>query len=129
MATTTISTFTAVAGKLINDTAIQLTANASGVSSGRVYMVEIDNTLNSSAVYLKFRDSQSLTGANITVTTANGVGTPHFMFYAPSGKSITYGIPNGHAYTSGLSVWCVTGAEVGSATYPSRDVQINILCS
>jgi|TARA_R110001583_G_scaffold147362_2_gene299424 hypothetical protein len=129
MATTTISTFTAVAGKLINDTAIQISANASGVSSGRVYMVEIDNTLNSSAVYLKIRDTQSLTAANLTVTTANGVGTPDFMFYAPSGKSITYAIPNGHAYTSGLSIWCVTDAAVGTTVYPSKNVEINILCS
>ena len=99
MAATTISTFTALGGKLVTDDSIGSGINnATGATSGRT-------------------------------TTANGTGTPHLMFYLPKGKSITYVIPEGHAYTSGVSVWCVSDPTVGNQSVPESEVKINLICS
>jgi len=127
MAATTISTFTALAGKLVTDDSIGSGINnATGATSGRIYMVEGDNTLNTSAMYLKIIDNAQ---TDIGTSTANGTGTPHLMFYLPKGKSITYVIPEGHAYTAGVSVWCVSDPTVGNQSVPESEVKINLICS
>ena len=130
MAVTTISTFTAVAGKLVTDDAIGSTGvdNVTGATSGKIFMVECDNTLNKTDVYLKIIDAANITNS-VGTTTANGAGTPHLMFYVPKAKSITYVIPEGHSYTAGVSVWCVTSSAVGNSSGPSSSVKINLLCS
>lgn len=128
MAKTTISAFTALAGKLVSDDSVGAAPvdNATGATSGRIYMVDIDNTLNSAAVYLKIIDAAS---ATVSTTTANGAGTPHLMLYVPKGKSITYAIPDGHAYSAGVSYWCVTSSAVGNESGPQSTVTVRLLCS
>ena len=128
MATTTISTFTAVAGKLIVDDDLGSTEseNVTSASSGKIFMVEIDNTLNTVPVYLKIRDASSV---DPTVSASNGDGTPELMFYAPSAKSITYVMPEGHTYDAGVSMWCVTSPTVANTTSPGSDVTVSLLCS
>ena len=89
MATTTISTFTALGGKLVTDDDLDganPSNNATGATSGRIYVVQIDNTGNTVASYLKIIDASSATPST---TTVNGVGTPHLMFLAPAGKTQT----------------------------------------
>lgn len=129
MATTTISTFTALGGKLVTDDDLDganPSNNATGATSGRIYVVQIDNTGNTVASYLKIIDASSATPAT---TTVNGVGTPHLMFLAPAGKTISYIIPDGHAFTAGVSMWCTTTAVVGNQTEPGSDVTVTLICS
>jgi len=129
MATTTISTFTALGGKLVTDDDVggsNASDNVTGATSGRIYVVQIDNTGNTTSSYLKIRDEASATPST---STANGAGTPHLMFVAPAGKTISYVIPDGHAFTAGVSMWCTTTAVVGNQTDPTSNVTVTLICS
>ena len=131
MATTTTSTFTALGGKLVVDddlggTDNTVSDNVTGATSGKIFVVQIDNTLNTSSLYLKIRDASSATPST---STANGAGTPHLMFYAPSGKTTSYVIPEGHAYAAGVSMWCTTSAVAGTEVEPPEDVTVTLICS
>jgi hypothetical protein len=129
MAATSTSSITELGGKYVLDRdctgANGSTNNVTG-AAGIIYMVEIDNEANSTASYLKIRDNAS---ATLATTTANGAGTPHFMFKAPAYSKICYVIPGGAAFTAGLSMWCVTGTAVGNQTDPTSDVIVKLICS
>ena len=73
--------------------------------SGTIYMIEIDNEANSSAVYLKIVDG---TTATPSTSTANGAGL---------------------ALSTGLSYWVTTSAAVGSQANATSDVIVRILCA
>jgi hypothetical protein len=129
MSATSTSSITELGGKYVLDRSCTgangSTNNVTG-AAGIIYMVQINNEANSTSSYLKIRDNASATPGT---TTANGVGTPHFTFKAPAYKKITYAIPGGAAFTAGLSMWCVTGASVGSVTDPTSDVIVRLICS
>ena len=129
MAATSTSSITELGGKYVLDrdcTGSQgATANVTG-AAGSIFMVQINNEANSTPSYLKIRDNASATPAT---TTTNGVGTPHFSFKAPAYKKITYAIPGGAAFTAGLSMWCVSGTEVGDVTDPVESVIVKLICS
>jgi len=129
MAATSTSSITELGGKYVLDRDCSAsdgpTQNVTG-GAGNIYMVQINNEANSTPSYLKIRDNASATPAT---TTANGAGTPHFSFKAPAYTKITYAIPGGAAFTAGLSMWCVTGTEVGNETDPSEDVIVKLICS
>ena len=126
MATVSTSTITELGTKYILDRNIkgtQASADVTG-STGVIYMVEIDNEANSSAVYLKIRDAATATPSTAT---ANGVGTPHYSFIAPAFTKMSYQIPVGAEFTTGLSVWCTTSPTVGVAKNPSKPVIIKLI--
>tara|TARA_R110000787_G_scaffold101038_1_gene206268 strand:- start:422 stop:811 length:390 start_codon:yes stop_codon:yes gene_type:complete len=129
MAATSTSSITELGGKYVLERdctgANGATPNVTG-AAGIIYMVQINNEANSTPSYLKIRDNTAATPAT---TTANGVGTPHFSFKAPEYTKITYAIPGGAAFTAGLSMWCVTGTEVGNETDPTEDVIVKLICS
>ena len=131
MATTTTSTFTALGGKLVvNDdlggTDQTVADNVTGATSGKIFVVQINNLLNSDPLLLKIRDGADATPSE---TGTNGDGTPHLMFYAPAGKTISYVIPKGHAYAAGVSMWCTSSAVVGTEDNPSENVTVTLICS
>ena len=123
------SAFTVIGGKLIVDLDCdggEATDNVTGATSGSIYIVEINNEANSTAVYLKIRDHAE---AVVGTSTANGAGTPHLMFYAPAYTKISYLNIDGHAYAAGVSMWCTTAVAAGTTTNPSNDVIVKLVAS
>jgi len=129
MASSTTSSITALGGKIVIDLAVSASTangNVTSATSGRIYMVQIDNTTNSATFYFKIRDAASATP---NTTTSNGAGTPHLMFACPAYQKVTYAIPDGHAYAAGVSIWGTTSVTIGDTTPATNDVIIKLVCS
>lgn len=123
------SSVTELGGKFVLDTnctASQGSTNNVTSAAGSVFLVEIDNEANASAVYLKMRDATSAVASNVNV---NADGTPHFTFKCPAYKKITYSIPGGAVFSSGISMWCTTSPDVGSVSDASSAVIVKIIAS
>lgn len=126
MAAISTSTLTELGGKYVLD------RNASGASSnnnvtgasGVIYMIEIDNEANSSAVYLKIRDAATATPSTAT---DNGAGTPHYSFIAPAFTKMCYQIPLGAEFATGLTFWCTTSPNVGVTQKARSPVIVKLL--
>lgn len=129
MAATSTSSITELGGKYVLDRECGVTngayTNVTG-ATGSIFMIQINNEANSATSYLKIRDN---TAATPGTTTANGAGTPHFTFKAPAHTKITYAMPNGAAFTQGLSMWCTTGAAVGNENSPISAVIVKLITS
>ena len=126
MATVSTSTITELGTKYILDRNIkgtQASADVTG-STGVIYMVEIDNEANSSAVYLKIRDAATATPSTLT---ANGAGTPHYSFIAPAFTKMCYQIPLGAEFATGLTFWCTTSPNVGVTQKARSPVIVKLL--
>ena len=129
MASSTTSSITALGGKIAIDLAVSASTsndNVTSASSGKIYMVQIDNTTNAATFYFKIRDAAS---ASPATSASNGAGTPHLMFACPAYQKITYAIPDGHAYAAGVSIWGTTSVTIGDTTDATNDVIIKLVCS
>ena len=120
-----ISNPTALASKLVFDPSSDAGNDSDGdnvtaATSGSIYMVQIDNSKNSSAVYLKIADASSA---------VPGTTTPNFVFFAPASKIATYNLPSGHDYSAGVSIWCTAGAAKTDTTNPTKSVTVRIMAS
>ena len=111
--------------KLIIDTDADSTAEANVTgATGSFYAVEIDNTANTSATYVKLADASSGTAG----TTQND-----WQFYAPASTKLTYIVGTGMAFSTALTVWAVTSpaaltnSNAASATSPTSNVSVKIL--
>jgi|TARA_R110000824_G_scaffold116395_3_gene267781 hypothetical protein len=111
--------------KLILDTDSDATAEANVTGgTGSFYAVEIDNTANTTATYVKIADASSGTAG----TTQND-----WQFYAPASTKLTYIVGTGMAFSTALTVWAVTsaaaltGSNAAAATSPTSSVPIKIL--
>ena len=122
MAFTKVTTPTALAGKLITLTLTTSAADdhVTGVTSGRVYQIKIDNTENTTPVYVKVADT-----ANATA----GSTSADLVLYTPASKTITYLMDAGHAYSAGVSIWCTTGPSTTDAGSAADSVTITVLAS
>tara|TARA_R110002020_G_scaffold248856_1_gene462852 strand:+ start:463 stop:825 length:363 start_codon:yes stop_codon:yes gene_type:complete len=120
MSTSTINTITALAGKLTTDLNLGNTSqnNVTG-TSGTLYMVTIDNSANTAVVYLKLVDAGT-GGANTE---------PNWQFKVPASTKLSFVMPEGSIFSTGLSMWCVTGAVTSDNTAPGSDVVVNVLTS
>jgi len=114
---------------LVTDTEANGTAEKDTTTGGGTkYSIQIDNTLNTSGVYVKVADSimNGVTSAAIT---------PDWVYYAPAGGTVTYACPGGSAYSTGLSFWCTTVKSNGSGnsnvtqTDPTNKVVVRILAT
>ena len=127
MAVTKTTTITALAGNLVVDFTADATSepNITGNSSGKFYLIEIDNTANASSLaYVKIRDS----GSN-AVPGNPSTGIPTWQFVAPKGAKITYTFPEGQDYSAGLNMWCVTSPAHQNTNPPSNSVVVKIIAS
>ena len=95
-------------------------ANATGNSSGTIYMIDIDNRRNTSPVYLKIKDHASDVGAGQTAD---------MMFRGSPGVVTSYVFESGMAYAAGVSIWCSMSAVVASDTDPTNPVTVSIVAS
>ncbi len=124
MAVTKTTTIAALAGNLIVDFAANASSenNVTGNSSGVFYLIDIDNTGNTSSfAYVKIRDASSATPNDQTA------GVPTWQFAAPPGTKISYVFPDGQEYSAGLSMWCVTSTAQGNISAPSNSVVVKLV--
>ena len=94
-----------------------------GNASGAFFLVRIDNIANPVDVFVKLKDG---------VSVSPGTDHPDWIFHGLAGSVVTYAIPLGAPYSSGLSLWCVTGAESTSGdsnTGPTNDVIVRVVAS
>lgn len=123
MPVTKTTTATALGGTLVVDLDADSTIenNVTGNSSGSIYLVDVDNTANTTAaVYLRVVDAAS----------AANVGVDHtWLFYIPAGQRMSYVMAAGAAYTAGVTMWCTSDPASGNGTDPSSAVVVRIVAS
>ena len=83
-----------------------------------VYTVDIDNSANSAASYLKFWNVSS--GATL------GTTDPVLILFAPAGSREPYAFPAGIAFSTAISYAFVTTAGTAGTTAPTNAVSITI---
>lgn len=89
-------------------------------STGRIAFVQIDNTANTGAVYLKI---YNVAAASVTV----GTTTPWVILFAPGSTKVSINVPKGLNFSSvALSYVVVTTGGTGGNTAPSNAVPILI---
>ena len=123
MATASHSVYNPIGATIYIDTDTTSTIGTAFAGSKVLYMVEVDNTNNTStAAYLKLFNT---TGSVTAGTTVNDES-----YVAPKGKKITYVFGGGVTFGTGLKYFCVTdGGGTAGTTSPSNDVTIRILHS
>jgi|TARA_R110002012_G_C11635471_1_gene610150 hypothetical protein len=95
-------------------------AHVTGNTSGIIYLVEIDNTANAAtSAYLRIKDAQSAGAAGTLV--------PNVMFYAAPGSKASYVMPEGHSYSTGVTMWCTTNNAVDNTSSPQSAVIVRII--
>tara|TARA_A100001391_G_scaffold157612_2_gene115901 strand:+ start:2193 stop:2573 length:381 start_codon:yes stop_codon:yes gene_type:complete len=112
-----------LAETLFEDTIADASNGTENIFSGtslanKIYQVELDNTQNGHASYLKIQYATSFSANN----------APNLQFYAPSGSKVQYVFPEGLAFTTGISfVGSQTGAATGAQTDPTKPLKVKIL--
>ena len=111
VAETTVTNQTAPLGsKIVQDLAATNAAVSDTTgAAGTLYMVEIDNSGYSSAVYFKLVNADSATV---------GTTVPTMVHYCPASSKRSYVFPEGIVFSVGFTHWCVTGASEGSSAAP-----------
>jgi len=111
---------TALATNLFQDT---VSANAAVVvkaSSGTLYAIHIDNSLNAAATYLKLYDSA---GAIVV-----GTSVPDFVLMAPAAFVGNILIStNGIVFAAGLQEASVTAGGTAGTTSPTSNTVVSIV--
>jgi hypothetical protein len=126
MAATTTAAITKLGGILVVDfdSDTSVASNVTGNTSGSLYLVDVDNTANSStSAYVRIKDAASANSNSL------GTLTPHFMFVAPPGMKTSYVMPEGQVYSAGLSMWCTTSNAVQNTSAPTNAVIVRLVAS
>jgi hypothetical protein len=108
MAVTVTNQRNPLASTIVNDTAAvnTLVANVTG-AAGTIYLIELDNSANGNAVYVKF--------ANATSGTIGSLGAD-IVLVCPASASRTFVMPQGLTFNTGISYWVVNAkAEATTA--------------
>jgi len=116
MATSNIPVLTSAA--LFTDTDIAGTAVAVKASSTVVYEIEVDNTANGAASYLKLWN---------TGTVTVGTTVPDWVIMIPASVKRTLVMPDGITFATALSVACTTAGGTTGSTGPTSDVAVKIV--
>lgn len=106
--------------KLVTDTLADSTAEANVTgATGSFYYVQIDNSENMAASFIKLRDATSATSST---------AVPHWVLYAPASTLISYIVYSGSPFAAGLSFWGTSTADnATSQTDPAVAVTVRIL--
>ena len=102
---------------IIEDATANSTAETADASGGTLYQVYIDNSGNTSAVYVKVY-------ANASPTV--GTTSPDFIFPAAANQTVQFDFPEGVAYVTALTFACVTTAGTGGTTCPANNVVVRL---
>jgi len=121
MAVTVTNQSNPLASKLVNDTSVGGTAvdNTTG-ASGTLYMVEIDNSNNSDAVYFKMANAEDATA---------GTTTADLVLKCPASVKRSYVFPEGIAFSSGFCHWCSASAGESNTDAPGAAVVVRYVTS
>ena len=87
-------------------------------SSAVVYQIEVDNTANAAASYLRLWN---------TGTVTVGTTAPDFVLLIPASVSRALTIPQGLTFGTALTAACVTTAGTAGLTGPTSDVIVRIV--
>lgn len=99
------------------DSSANSTAQQAETGSGTLFMVDIDNTANSAATFIKMYDATSITV---------GTTVPDWIFKAPGGVRRVYTIPTGLAFSTGLGYAAVTQGGTAGTTSPTSAVVLKL---
>jgi hypothetical protein len=121
MAVTVTNQSNPLAAKLVQDTAATNAAvdNATG-ASGTLYMVEIDNTGLGVSVYFKLVNATSATAGSTAAS---------MVLWCPASVKRSYAFPEGIAFDTGFSHWCVTAAAQNSTGAPGTPPTVRYVTS
>lgn len=95
-------------------------ANVTGNSSGSIYLIDIDNTNNTVAVYLKMVDHASNVGPG---------QVPSLVLRGTPGVVTSYVFESGLAYSAGVSISCTPDSNVAGNTDPTNSVTVSLVAS
>ena len=105
--------------KLYVETDANAVANdAVTAGAATIYIVDIDNSNNSSAVYAKLFNHAAPT---------EGTTEPNFIFKAPKQTRQTITITEGSNFATNVSFMCVTGRETASQIAPTNKVTLRLM--
>ncbi len=124
MAVTVTNQSNPLGSKIVQDTGATNSAvdNTTG-GSGTLYMVEIDNSSYSTAVYFKLANTADATAGGASGTAAT------LVLFCPASSKRSYVFPEGIAFSAGFSHWCVTGAAEESTAAPSTPPTVRYVTS
>lgn len=105
---------------LLVDTVAANAAVAVKASSAVLYMLEVDNTANAAASYLKIFN---VAGASVVV----GTTAPDWIIMIPASVSRNLAIPSGLTFGTALSYFCVTAGGTAGSTSPSSSVIVRMV--
>lgn len=110
-----------VAAKLIVDTDADGTAenNMTG-TTGSIYMIDVDNSANGAASYLKLYDAAAPT---------IGTTAPDWIFKIAASTRSVIGCPGGLAFGTAISMACVTAGGTAGTTNPTSNVIARLMTS
>ena len=92
------------------------TANANFTgSTGTLFMIQIDNTANSSASFVKLVDATSATV---------GTTAPTMILAVPASVQRSFLMPKGIVFSAGFTLFCTTSAGTAGTTSPSSAVDV-----
>tara|TARA_Y100001963_G_scaffold156141_1_gene248967 strand:+ start:88 stop:459 length:372 start_codon:yes stop_codon:yes gene_type:complete len=121
MAVTVTNQHNPIGTRLVQDTdATNSAVDHTTGAAGTLYMVEVDNSSYSTAVYFKLADATSATAG----TTASTM-----VFYCPASSKRSYVFPEGIAFSNGFSHWCTTGAAEDNTGAPSTTPTVRYVTS
>lgn len=103
---------------LLVDTDADAVAVAVKASSAVLYQIEVDNTANAAASYLKLYN----TGSPTVGTTA-----PDWIVMIPASQERNITIPEGLTFGTALSYACVTAGGTAGTTSPTSDVVLRMV--
>ena len=121
MAVTVTNQSNPIGVRMVQDSAASNTAidNTTG-AAGTLYMVEVDNSSYSTAVYFKLADTADATA---------GTTAASMVFFCPASSKRSYTFPEGIAFSAGFSHWCTTGAAESSTSAPSTPPTVRYVTS
>jgi hypothetical protein len=89
-------------------------ANITG-AAGTLYMLQIDNTANSSSMYFKLVDANAATV---------GTTSPDFVLRVRASTKTTFVIPGGLVFSTGFTAFCVSTGGTAGTSSPSSAVVV-----
>ena len=122
MATYKTSIANAVSSASWTDTAATATEVEVSSSSINIHQVRIDNTANSTKLYLKL---YNLAASSLTV----GSNSPESILCVEAGSSVEYSFEPGMAFGTALCYAVVTTGGTAGVTAPATAITVEILTS